>query len=276
MRDATLTTVGRPIDLSYPTNRAIAIITLLVMLGAVLLQRIAGSAWPQSVLWGAQAALSTFLAWALCRELDPDHQLSAFVAVPFTLAGLLLWGLPRLGVIFWLILTVRVVNRTMGPPASLLDSLAVLALGIWLSLPGNWGYGLTTALAFFLDGRLPTRVPRQLIFALLGVLATAAAAVFGADPPWERAPSPLGVLIAVGISVLFVPVIAEAGTVSSVGDRTGQPLEPTRVRAAQLIALLVGVHTAFLGGLAAPGALTPLWSAALGASLYRLYRALNP
>ncbi|MFW6115934.1 MAG: hypothetical protein ACOC7Y_02610 [Chloroflexota bacterium] len=276
MKNAALTTVGRSIDLSYPTNRAIAVVSFLVMVGAVLLQRTAGAPWLQSLLWGAQAALSIFLAWVLCRELDPDHDLSAFVAAGVALGGLLLWGLPRLAVIFWLILVVRVVNRSMGPPAGVLDSLGILGLGIWLSLQGHWGYALVTALVFFLDGRLPTRAPRQLLFALSGALGTAIVAVVGADPPWDGAPSPLGVLIAAGICVLFLPVIAAAGTVSSMGDQTGEPLKPVRVRAAQLIALLVGVHAAFLGGLPAQGALMPLWAAALGASLHRLYRALNP
>jgi hypothetical protein len=83
-----------------------------------------------------------FLAWVLCRELDPDHDLSAFVAVGLALGGLFLWGLTRLVVLLWLILILRVVNRTMGLPAGILDSLAVLGLGIWLSFGGNWGYGV--------------------------------------------------------------------------------------------------------------------------------------
>lgn len=278
MKLVTLTSVGRPIDLSYPTNRAIAIVSLGVMLAGVLLQRMAGAAWLPSLSWGAEAALSVFLAWAVCRELDPDHGLSAFVAAALAVGGLWVWGLPRLGVIFWLILILRVLSRTMGPPAGILDSLGVLGLGMWLSLPpqGHWGYALLTALVFLLDGRLATPLPRQLVFALLGALGTAIAAAVGADPPWDGAPSPVGVLIAAGISALFVPVIAAAGTICSVGDRTGEPLEPVRVRAAQVATLLVGVHGSFLGGLPALGALMPLWAAVLGASVYRLYLAVNP
>ena len=276
MRSTTLTTVGRPIDLSYPTNRAIAVASLLVMLGAIMLQRAAGTAWTYSVLWGAQAGLSFFLAWALCRELDPDHDLSAFLAAGLCLTGLVLWGLPRLAAVFWMILVLRVVNRTMGLPAGILDSLGVFGLGIWLSLQGNWGYGVVTTVAFFLDSQLPGRAPRQLLFGILSVAGTLTAVIIGPAPPWDAAPSLPGTMIALVISILFVPLIWETHSVTSVGDQTGEPLEPHRVRAAQIVALLVVLGGAFLGGIPTLLTLTPLWTAALGAALYWLYRALKP
>jgi len=271
-----LTTVGRPVDLSYPTNRAIAFASFLVMVGAALLQRLLDANWIRSAMWGVQAGLSVFLAWALCRELDPDHDLSAFVAAGLALGGLLLWGLPRLTVLLWLILVLRVVNRTMGLPAGILDSLTTLGLGIWLSLEGNWAYGFVTALAFLLDSQLPIRTPRQLVFAILGALGTTAAAVLGEDFPWDGGLSAWGVLVALGASAAFIPVIIESRDIISIGDRTGEPLEPVRVQAAQVIALVVGLETSLLGGIPALGSLVPLWAGILGASLYWLYHTLKP
>lgn len=276
MKASGLTTIGRPVDLDYPTNRAIAIASLLVMFGAALLQRFSGVTWVQSAFWGAQAGLAVFLAWALCRELDPDHHLSAFVAAALALGGLCLWGLPRFAVLFWLMLVVRVVNRTTGLPAGILDSLGVLGLGLWLSLQGNWGYGVITALAFLLDSRLPIPAPRQLVFAILGAVGTVATAILGGDLPWDGAPSVRGGLIAAAVAASFLPVTWESRSVTSVGDQTGKALEPVRVQAAQAVALLVGVETAVLGGIPALGALMPLWAAILGASLYWVYRSLKP
>jgi len=276
MKINTLTTVGRPIDLRYPTNRAIAVGSLLVMFGAVILQRAAGGTWTESTLWGTQAGLSVFLAWALCRELDPDHNGSAFLAAGLCLGGLVLWGLPRLMVVFWLIVVLRVVNRTMGVPAGVLDSLGMLGLGIWLSLQGNWGYGIITSFAFFLDSRLPDRAPGQLIFALLGIAVTVAATIVGGDLLWDGGPHLGGTLIALTVSILFLPVIRDARSLKAVGDQTGKRLEPHRVQAAQLIALIIGVKTAFLGGIPALGALIPVWAAVLGASVHWLCRALMP
>lgn len=276
MKINTLTTLGRPIDLRYPTNRAIAVGSLLVMFGAVILRRAAGGTWTESTLWGTQAGLSVFLAWALCRELDPDHNGSAFLAAGLCLGGLVLWGLPRLTVVFWLIVVLRVVNRTMGVPAGVLDSLGMLGLGIWLSLQGNWGYGIITSVAFFLDSRLPDRAPGQLIFALLGIAATVAATIVGEDSLWDGGPHLGSTLIALTVSILLLPVIRDARSLKAVGDQTGKRLEPHRVQAAQLIALIIGVETAFLGGIPALAALIPLWAAVLGASVHWLCRALMP
>lgn len=276
MEPSIITTVGRPIDLSYTTNRAIAVVSLVVMVGSALLQRLLGASWIQSALWGAQAGLSVFLSWALCRELDPDHALAAFVAAGLVLGGLLVWGLPQFSVLLWLILILRVINRTMGLPAGILDSLAVLGLGIWLSLQGNWAYGIVTVFAFLLDSQLPIRAPRQLVFAVLGVVGTTTAAILAGELPWDGGLSLLGALIVLGASASFVPVIVESQDVTSVGDQTGEPLEPVRVQAAQVLALFVGLETAFLGGIPALGSLMPLWAAVLGASLHWLYRTLKP
>ena len=94
-----LTTVGRAIDLSYPTNRAIAIVTGVVMVGGTLSQLLSEGGWGQSLVSGANAGLSVFLTWALCRELDPDHAVSAFVAVGLALIGLLGPAAPGRGIL---------------------------------------------------------------------------------------------------------------------------------------------------------------------------------
>lgn len=275
MKMTDITSIGRPIDLHYPTNRAIAAVTLVVTIGGLLWQRLTGAPWSASALWGAHAGLAVFLAWALCRELDPDRPMAAFPAAGIALLALLLWRPPRLAPIFWLLILLRVVNRTAGTPAGLLDALGLVALAGWLSLRGNWGYGVITTLALCLDAILPNPVRRQLAFALLAALVTAAAAALGAPPPWE-APSLASGLIALGLSLLLLPVIISSRSVESVGDQTGDRLEPVRVQTAQILALLIGVETAFLGGPSALAALSPLWAAALGASLVWLYRTLTP
>jgi hypothetical protein len=277
-----LTSIGRPIDPSYPTNRAIALVTLAVLLVGALWQRISGEAWLASALWGAQAGLTIFLAWALCRELDPDHPMAAFVAVALALPAVTFWGLPQLGVIFWLLILVRVVDRTAGPPAGVLDVLGLVGLTAWLSLQGDadithlWGYGVLTALALLLDSQLPDRARRQLIFALLTVIVTVVTAILGDVPAGPGALSLTGGLIALALSLLFLPMLLSARSVESVGDQTGEPLTPIRVQAAQALALLAGVGCAFLRGPTAIAALAPLWAAVLGAAITWLYNALMP
>ena len=269
-----LTSIGRPIDPEYPTNRAIALITLMVAVGGAVWRGVSGRAWLASVLWGVQAGLAVFLAWALCRELDPDHPAAAFPAAGLALLAVFLWDLPQLGVIFWMLILARVVNRSTGLPAGVLDSLGLLGLAGWLSLQGDWGYGFVTALAFLLDALLPDRLRRQLAFALLAVIVTAAAAALGNGFPGD-APSLTGGLIALALSLVFFPVIHEARTCESVGDETGERLSPVRVQAAQALVLVSGVAAALAGGPTALAALSPLWAATLGAATTWLFSTLT-
>ena len=150
MRVRDLTTVGRPLEREYATNRAIAATTAATAVGSTLWTRFAGTTWAASLLWGVQVGLTLFLTWALCRELDPDRPLGAFVAAGLALPIALYCGLPELGVITWLLIVLRVVNRTAGLSAGVLDVLGLVGLSAFVSMQGNWGYGVITALAFFL------------------------------------------------------------------------------------------------------------------------------
>ena len=275
MKLTDVTSVGRTIDPHYPTNRAIAILTLLITVAAALWQRLsAGQPWLASATWGLQAGLTIFLTWALCRELDPDHPLGAFLAAALALPTLYLWGLPQLNVAVWLIIVTRVVNRTVGLPAGLLDALGLLAFSTWLSWQGNWGFGAVTALAFLLDALLPHPARRHLLFALLTAVATVVAAFLGTAPAPSGALSPTGGLVALALSLPFLPVIIASRSIESLGDHTDQPLTPTRVQTAQALALLIGIETALLGGPSAILQLTPLWAATLGATLTWLTKNL--
>ena len=95
--------IARPVDPRFPTNRAIAALTLAVIVGDLIRRLVGGSEWLASTWAAGGIGLSVFLAWALCREIDPDRDLSAFVAAGLALVGGLLWGTPGLAVVFWLL-----------------------------------------------------------------------------------------------------------------------------------------------------------------------------
>ena len=126
-----LTGIGRPLDFKYPGNWEIFFLTLTVTVFGIGLQLVWGLGGFRAVLWGLGAGLSVFLTWALGRELDPDTIVSDFIAVGLTLIGLFIWGIPSLIFLFWLILAVRILNRTTGKAATILDSLGLIALGAW-------------------------------------------------------------------------------------------------------------------------------------------------
>jgi hypothetical protein len=270
-----ISSIGRPIDPNYPTNRAIALLTIGVMTAGAAFQFFAGRSLAQSGVWGMQTGLAVFLAWALCRELDPDHDLSAFVAAGMALVGSFVCGAGSLGSIFWLIVLLRIVNRTTGLKATLLDSLGVLGLGAWLAWQGNWGYLAVTALGLLLDGLLGDRNNRQIALAALGGCLGVAVLILNGQI-WEKNQVSMAALgIASGLSAAFIPLIATSGKIVSVGDANREPLNPHRVRAAQGLAILAGMQAAFWSGAEGLAAFLSLWAATSGASLFWLFRLVR-
>lgn len=257
-------------DPTYPTNLAIGLLSATIVVVGGIAQLLTGRSPIQSLLWGIGAGLAVFLAWALARELDPDHDLSAFVGAGLMLIGLLVSELPSLLALFWLLVVLRIVNRTVGLPARLLDSLGALCLGGWLTWQGNWMAGLTTAVAFLLDGLLSPRARHHLFLSGIAFAGTVVFSVFQGNVAMEHGPAMPTVLAAVVMGGLFVVVVGTTGELKAVGDATGEPLSARRVQAAQVLALVTALLYAWWEGASGMGALLPLWAAMAGAALYRL------
>ncbi|CAN0400327.1 unnamed protein product, partial [Phaeothamnion confervicola] len=158
MKMSQVTGLGRPLDLRYPTNLAIALISLTVAGTAACIDG--------TPLSGLHAGLDVFFTWALCRELDPEHDIAAFVAVGLSIFGLLNWG-QSAAPLFWLLLAVRTLNRTTGLACTVLDSVLLLALGV------TSGWGALTAFVFGADAMLPGGRKPQLLFAALAAAGAA-------------------------------------------------------------------------------------------------------
>jgi hypothetical protein len=270
MKMGDVTALARPIDPSYPTNRAIAVLALVVAIAGAILRLLSGAALLESSLWGIGAGFVLFLTWALGRELDPDHDLSAFVGAGLVLIALLLFDTPSLLVVFWLLLLLRIVNRTAGLPARPLDSLAVLGLGAWLTWQGHWMVGLVTAVAFLLDGLLLPPLRTHLFVSGLAFATTVVLSVFQGDIAMESGPTMPVVISSLVTAGLFLVVIATSREMQALGDATGERLNPRRVQAAQVLALLTALLFTWWGGHSGVVALLPLWAAMVGVGFYRL------
>lgn len=267
--------IARPVDPRFPTNLAIGAVTLALVAVEFLRGLLTGSDWLSSGFTAAGLSLAVFLAWALCREIDPDRDLSAFVAAGVAFVGVLLWGLPELAVLFWLLLAVRVVNRSTGLHATALDSIAVMSLATWLAFRVWWPIGGLTALAFLLDGWLSQPHLRHRVLGFVALALTIGAALPGSTRWRFEGPSWGSGVLTILLCVVFVPVIVSARELNTLADDTKERLNTARVRAGQMLALSVGL--AAVGWIGADGLvlLWPIWSAVLGASAFLLIKSVT-
>lgn len=264
--------MGRPIDPSYATNRAVLWLMpaggALAALAWVLQGRGEPSAAGTAALVGAAVV---FGAWALTRELAPDDNPAAFVSVGLGVATWLLVDAPRLLLLFATLFLVRVVNRTVGLPARLPDSIAVAGMTVWAALTGSGPLlGVVGALAFAGDAVLGDGRRRQLVFAAL-CLAGAGVAVHrhGLGPADPASWMAVSVWLIAIVGVAYALTIVRTRRVGSLGDATGTPLSLSRVRAGMAIGLLVALQ-ALSAGAAGLQSASLVWASLAGVALGRV------
>ena len=243
-----LTSIGRPVDIKVRTNRNMLIGLLPTALFALTLAIWQGAPMGQALTYTLGAVLAAFGAWAIGRELAPDDQVAAFVAMTVTVFVLLLNGLGSstyaLLVLFSTLGLVRQVNRTTGLEARVSDSLMLLALTLWvIYATANPLFGLVAGLSFAFDGSLNKPLRRQLVFALLSF---GAVVVYMVDHESTRAlfaiPQSFPQWLAALVAVVYLLNILLLKRVNSVDDVARRPLDLARVRGGMAVALLAVVQ----------------------------------
>ena len=130
------TSVARPVDPRYPTNRALLIV---LPIGAAAFAILASLGFFEAGALSAMlsAFLVGFAAWAFTRELAPDDDAAAFVAL--ALAWVMSAATGATGVIltFAALFLARIVNRTTGLAARPWDILMVGGFVLWAA----WNLG---------------------------------------------------------------------------------------------------------------------------------------
>lgn len=270
---AQTTSVGRLIDLRYPTNVVILVVSALAGGMSMLLTLAQGEGGTLRGLFeiGVNSAGAVFLAWALAREFDPDHAWQAFIGTGLALIAALfappasLWSLGAL-----LVLS-RVVNRIVGPPARFVDSVVALAFSAGAIAAGWWVFGLVAAAAFVLDALLPKPNRRHWAFAAASLaIMFAAILINAAAKPFAPSTWTLPALVAAG-AVAYI--IAVTQTKSSC-DMPEYPLDNRRLQAAMGLMLFAGVLYVLWAGTAGLIALLPLWAIMIGATVWRLWEMM--
>jgi hypothetical protein len=243
-----VTSIGRPLEPSYRTNLAVLLLMPLAAVIAAAVAAVGGSGVAAIVGRAVGGGAVVFGAWALARELAPDDNPAAFISMALGYVTFLVVAAPSLLLLFTALLLARVVNRTVGPPARLTDSLLVLGLTLWAA----WSIRspvlpVVASVAFALDAFLENGNRRQLLFAGLALIGALVMALqFGSASEGREVSLVAGVLVAL-VSVGFGIAIARTRRVRSVADVTGNQLSVARVRAGMFVGILVAAQALVLG-----------------------------
>jgi len=275
----------RPLDPSVPTNRAVMALMPVGALAAGLRAWWMPAAGVPAALWiGWSALLGAAIViggWALGRELAPDRQPAAFVALAATLAAWALMPAASILALFTTLMLARMVARTVGVTPGLLDAVVVTGLIVWtVHTTGSPGVGVVGAVAFALDARLPGGSARAWAFAALCLAVAVAMATTRALPPTRALgdpgwPTTSAMVTVSAIALLFGAALLRTRAVASVADSTGAPLSVRRVRAAMGVSLLMALQLLTQGdaGVEAAGL---VWAGLAGVGLASLRARPSP
>lgn len=237
------TSIARVLDPRYPTNRAVLLLLPAAagIAGAMALLR--GSVLPEialSALFGVAAAVA---GWAFARELAPDLERLAFLSLLLTLGAFLTVESSSLLLLFTAQFLVRIVNRSVGLPARIVDSAFVAGLTVWATWSGPFpGLGLIGALAFGLDASMTEPFRRHWIFAGI-CLAAAGLSLRGQGQWWfpeSLSANAAGLLLIVAVA--YGLTMWRTRRVKSPADVGGKPLSSARVLAGMAVGLLAGMQ----------------------------------
>jgi hypothetical protein len=267
--------LARPLDPSWPTNRAILALMPIGAAVAAAVRLGGGTTGAGPLAWAAVFGAAVVLGtWALGRELAPDDQRAAFVALALGYPAALVVEGSSLALLFSAMLLARMVARTVGPPPTVADGLALVGLVGWaaisLSEPDIW---LVAAFAFGVDAALEGGRRRAWLFAA-AVVALAGAQLLWLPRLWPELAGAAGgdstaladVVWPMPMGAVFVASIVRTRTVASVADETNRPLSARRVRWGMGVALLLAARS-LLHGADGVAAATPVWTVLAGVAL---------
>jgi hypothetical protein len=275
------TSLARPIDFSYPSNRwAVgALLVVLVALGARAILS-GGTNLLEIALEAVGGAFWTFSTWALAREFDPDEPRTAMISSGLIGAFLIVIGwMGRLGspralegmvVMGSLMILTRVLVRSTGIQTRWTDVITVGLgglIGALIASSSVWFLGLLFGAGLLWDANRDGDTRRGLVGAGLGAIGAVLGAWLGRErsvglePGWVETAA--WVVVAVGIALAAFGARQPSKSVSD----NGSPLDQSRVLATRVAGIVGTIAAALL--------ISPV--VALGAAFVLIFfRALAP
>lgn len=238
------TSIGRPLDPKYPTNKAMLILMPVAAILGVAIALFNGEEGTSAVMHGLTLLLVVFTSWALGRELDPDDNTAAFIGMVVAFCTALVLDSPGILIVFTTIGLVRMVNRSTGLPARASDSVLVLLLTFLLVYTTESPlFGVVAALAFILDGMLRNPLRQQWIF---GLVSLAGVVIYMVDH--DTGPNLITIPDSLfeWLSFLFLSIFALntllLKTVFSKADVGSETLDLARVKGGMAVGLLAALQ----------------------------------
>lgn len=267
MRISSISSLARVVDPRYPTNFAILIIAALVGGGYLIYTLYAGTDLFSAISAAFSFAVGVFLTWALGREIDPEHELAAFVGLLLFIPGYLFLGAPDLIMLLAILLLVRMLNQTTGLQPKLLDLLAIIALVAVLVVRGALIFGVFCSAAFLLEAWLGESRNRYLF--LSGFMAFLTLASFLILKPLfpSKGITPAQVGFVISVALVFIPLVLHTRKIEVICDYQPERLKPVRVQAGQVFAISSAILVWIIAGYSGIIALLPLWSSFIGLSV---------
>ena len=260
--------LSRDLSLFDPTMKIVFTLSILVILASLLWKTLFSNVTSEvSTVFALNNGAIFFFSWLLAREVDPDRPRAAFVSAAISVAAALIWGIGDIAVLFWLMMLLRLLNRSAGVSAGLFDNLLILLATYFVAYKGYWLYAALTAVAYTLETQLPKGSPRSYYAA--GFAFWIATLSQGIPLGGSNIPADVFSFMILA-TILFLPIVRMSTFLSSIGDYDKQPLNTYRVQAAQIFFLATAFLLVWFYGEKVINSLLPLWSIACGTGLYLL------
>lgn len=237
--------LGRGLDMSLPSNRAIVALTLLTGAAATAV------VWSGGASTVLLAPLHTFALWALLREIDPDHDTAALVAGAlgglWVVAGLDASGL---AVTAGVAVAARVALSSTGrrPLPSDLLGLVLIVAAVSLWDPG-WVAGFSIAIAIYVDNRMSGSWKQvNVMVAIIAGIVAAAIGSLMSDFPQQTLTLRPEIVVPTGLLALIAIAREPQEPTSVVDSRRGGALSAQRLHITRGIAAVAIFGAALLAG----------------------------